>query len=229
MDKGYSVKDRRRAAKNRDFLKSITEDLAYLRTEWDNKISDAALRRGSVVLVRLLVDEDFLRAWSIMRLDGQPEIAATSLVPMVAEVPLDKVEFASAGGARYGTVLIQGVLVANMVVSRASKLRLSALLKEGLPRETMRFRPFLRSSCLVVNGEHVSRHALINYVANKRGGKHYDPRRSGEAREFELLDSIGYEVAGKPAVYFELLAVGQTLAAAPSTIALQAAIDEYLG
>jgi hypothetical protein len=66
----------------------------------------------------------------------------------------------------------------------------------------------------------VRRHLVIKYVANKLGGIHLDPKRDLKKDEevgFSLLDQIAdtYQVAGKQAIYFELLSIGQSISASP--------------
>jgi hypothetical protein len=46
-----------------ELLKTVVEDLTYLKDEWDQNIDDAAIRRGSTVLRRLLVNGELQRAW----------------------------------------------------------------------------------------------------------------------------------------------------------------------
>ena len=54
---------------------------------------------------------------------------------------------------------------------------------------------------------------MIQYVANKLGGAHHDERRGVKDMKFTLLDQAVREIqiAGKSAVYFELLSCGKAL------------------
>lgn len=79
-------------------------------------------------------------------------------------------------------------------------------------------------------GQIVVRRILIKYVANKLGGAHHDSKRgtSHEEQLFGLLDTARAQVKllDKPAVYFELLAIGQSLAGASDIQRLcQVAVD----
>ena len=58
----------------------------------------------------------------------------------------------------------------------------------------------------------MSRRQLIKYVANKRGGVHFDPTRTGrDADAFMLLDGLDGERLGHHVVLMELLGTGQVL------------------
>jgi hypothetical protein len=68
-----------------------------------------------------------------------------------------------------------------------------------------------------MNGEIIVRRALIKYIANKLGGAHLDHKRGTNHEEtlYRLLDDArSWILMDKPAVYFELLAVGQAVAKA---------------
>jgi hypothetical protein len=88
-------------------------------------------------------------------------------------------------------------------------------------------REFATATALVVNGTPVNRRTLINYVANKLGGAHFDPSRmNGKyGAIYKLLDEanrrkFGLAIDGvvgkeKPIIYFELLSISQVLVRSP--------------
>jgi hypothetical protein len=88
----------------------------------------------------------------------------------------------------------------------------------GVPTEVIGLRRFVEAPCIVVGGELVVRRVLIKYVVNKLGGAHHDAKRGTDHEEtlFSLLDGTRGEVQllSKPAIYFELLSIGQALAGA---------------
>ena len=59
-----------------ELCRSVAEDVQYLAAEWNQDVTTAALRRGSSVLRRLLVNDDFLRAWKAAGILGRPTIEA---------------------------------------------------------------------------------------------------------------------------------------------------------
>jgi hypothetical protein len=66
----------------------------------------------------------------------------------------------------------------------------------------------------VVEGEVFRRREIIQYVANKLGGAHYDERRDERERLLDYAQEA-YKVADKKPIYFELLSTGQKLVRSP--------------
>lgn len=110
-----------------------------------------------------------------------------------------------------------------------SEEQIKARSERGLQERTWALIHYLDSPCIVFAGQSVSRRELIQYIANRKGGVHFDETRDRlppevEAR-FVALDGFIYTVqlADKDAVYFELLAIGQAIVAAPEVQAIIAA------
>jgi hypothetical protein len=83
----------------------------------------------------------------------------------------------------------------------------------GPPLRLYRLSEFLASPAVVINGERINRRLVIQFVANKKGGAHFDFTRKKDETAFQLLDKVAsYGLANKDAVYFELLSIGQDLA-----------------
>ena len=80
---------------------------------------------------------------------------------------------------------------------------------------------FMKQISFVISGVKINREEVIKYIANKKGGAHYDDSRKidiigpkGELeKKYSLLDNIhnGTYTADKNAVYYELLSIGQRL------------------
>ena len=89
---------------------------------------------------------------------------------------------------------------------------MEAIRAKGLPRQELPLDRYVGSTTMIVRGTSISRRVLLKYVANKLGGAHFDPKRQSdsESKAFRLLDYVGetYQLAGKNALYFELLAIG---------------------
>jgi hypothetical protein len=193
-----------------ELLRITANDLLFLRDEWDQSVSDDSLRRSSPVLRRLLVHNDLQRAWKAAGFEREPVIVTTDLLKNVDDVPMDTIVFASAGGALYNGVELQGALIAKGAPDANRKVGPPPPLEIGL-------RKFIESPSVIVNGHLIPRRLVVKYVANKMGGAHYDPKRtkSEEERQFVRLDRAAADVVilGKNAVYFELLSIGQALVA----------------
>lgn len=201
-DKGGPVKSA--------LVKLVREDLLYLQDDWGTSIEDAALRRGSAVLRHLLVDGNLGRAWRKVRFSGEPKVEASSLRPILERHPRRKeLQFASAGGGEYGGIQVRGALMTSRPMTGA-ELEVSTSL--GTLSETFGLRSFTQATCLVINRQPITRQKLIQYVATKLGGVHHDDRRGAKDVKFKLLDeAVEIQIAGKSAVYFELLSCGQAL------------------
>jgi len=213
-------------------LKVMSQDLEYLHEEWRDEIDDASLRRNSLVLRRLLVEQDLTKAWRKVGFEDEPKIKAPTIEEHLKTCPLQDVLFATAGGASY-----RGTQIATLFMPRGA----------ANPEETRRrsalgpfvfklhgFKEFIESPCMIVKGTAVSRKDLIEYVANKLGGAHTDQRR-GAAKPldviFTCLDEISQttQVAGKNAIYYELLSIGQNMIRSDDINRLIQRLGELLG
>lgn len=189
-------------------LRTVLSDLDYLYDEWDQNIDDDSLRRDSVVLRRLLVYRDLLKAWRKIGFQGEPEITAPTLEEHLKLFPLSTVRFALAGGANY-----KGNLVA--VVFERDEASTPEQIKKDFelgPVYEVKFKQseFMESACVIVEGVKISRRELVQYVANKLGAAHYDENLNESQRLLKYAQQ-SYEISGKVSIYFELLSIGQRL------------------
>ena len=200
--------------RNNELLEIVAEDISYLQEEWGHAIGNHALRRGSTVLRSLLVQQQLHRAWNLAGFDGKLQITASSLKETLKIIPKEKIIFAAAGGAFYKDVAIRGALVIDK--ANLTESEISAIDSAGFPEETSVLHEFVEAPCIVAEGQVISRRTLINYVANALGGAHYDPKRDRKktGKVFSLLDRAAtkFEFEDKNLVYFELLAIGQSIA-----------------
>jgi len=182
--------------------------------EWRDDIDDESLRRNSLVLRRLLVEQDLLKAWRKVGFGDEPMIEAPTLKEHLKTCPLQDVRFATAGGASYRGIQIAALFLRRRAATPEQIRRGSAL--GPYVFKLHRFQEFIESPCMIAKGTAVTRRDLIRYVANKLGGAHTDKRRD-TARPldaiFKLLDEIFQttQVAGKNAIYYELLSIGQSM------------------
>lgn len=200
---------------DRYVIQTVAEDLRFLRQECDDSVSDESLRRSSGPLRRLLVEDAYGRAWRLVGFSGEPQVEAPDLMRNLAGFDEARVTYAQAGGATSRGMKIAQVLEVDFVMSPeqiAERFRRGpepALSQFGLAR-------FLASVCVIHRGVNITRRGLIQYVANKLGGVHLDTRRdpSGDREAIALDEVIAYRMVGdRPAVYFEVLSVGQSLIA----------------
>lgn len=199
----------------KDLCRTVAEDIEYVAGEFGPSITTAALRRGSNVLRRLLVYDDFLKARKAAGIPGKPVVEAPR-GEVFLEIPgHSKVAVVVAGGGEYA-----GIEAALAVINAGGH---PIPLPPGVNPlgHVFGLGEFLNSIGIYVEGLRIRRRDIISYVANKLGGTHLDTRRSGKIKnKFEALDrnadrlQIGDvpSVNGKNAVYFELLSIGQLFA-----------------
>jgi hypothetical protein len=100
-----------------ELLGIVVSDLKYLRSEWNESIDDAALRRGSTVLRRLLVDGELQRAWKLAGFPKEPQVTCSTLKPVLGSVPIKGLRFAAAGGALYKGAELRASMMVDFVMS----------------------------------------------------------------------------------------------------------------
>jgi hypothetical protein len=168
-------------------------------------VSEHDLRVASASLRFLLVDDNLVRAWRASRLGGPIVVEANCF-----SAPPDSSAVAFCGGAE----ILPGVPVS---ISWGDV---------DLVKKRLNLKDFLNSACIYFKGTAISRHNLIKYVANTKGGSHYDPggvSPKSQAKKFEILRTLenegmsGLEVAmnGRNPVHHELASVIQSIISSP--------------
>jgi hypothetical protein len=207
--------------------RQIGSDLKYLQSTWNQEeVDDDFLRRDSVILRRLGVDGGggILRTYrKELGHKGDIKVEAVDLKRQLEGLDRSLVEFASAGGASHHGAMVAGALKYRAVFTDE---QIRARYQRGLQMRKMGLTRFLNGTCLVLNGRSVSRRNVIQYVANRVGGVHFDVTRDRLGPEVEAqfvaMDRAmeTFNVADKRCVYFELLAIGQILVASPDVAEL---------
>lgn len=197
-------------------IRTVIEDLEYLRTDWCSEISDVQLRRGSTTLRRLLADGELQQAWKAANLDKEPQVPAF-VVPALATVfDFSSIVCATAGGAVHRGVQAAGMVLLDCSAPDEQLEKHRAL---GIPQALLGLRAFTEGECIRLRSGSLNRRQLVKYVANHLGGAHVSVKRvkAHEAQLFAELDesSRRMQILGKPVTYFELLSIGQALANAP--------------
>ncbi len=232
-----------------ELIRGVVSDLKYLKSDWNQTIEDDSLRRASTVLRRLLVYGDLQKAWKAAGFEKEPKIKAVDLNSHLRGVRTKDIKWAFAGGALYAGMQV-GALVDS--VSKGKGNIACSLLVNGkddvgcYPQESEIYKSvglgkFLFDSSIILGGKIIPRRAVIEYVANKIGGAHFDIRRDESKKKehwFSLLDQLvdregnsdsvaigvieetGNDrlvasslgfVASKKVLYYELLSIGQAV------------------
>lgn len=202
---------------DKDLIQIVAKDINHLRRSWDGTIDDDTLRRDSVILRRLLVDDDLNKAWKASGFISGIYIVAPRVEFFLDSYEASRIEFLIAGGGYY-----HGLYIALAMDNLGnSPIKLPANIN---PQEhKFKLKEFVAATSIYVERTRISRQELIQYVANKLGGAHLDfSREKKQARKHQILDRNidrfkiqveGYPpLTGKNTVYFELLSIGQLLA-----------------
>ncbi len=159
-----------------DLLKMSVEHLLVLRNAAAPAAGEHRLRVAAASLRFLLVEENLARAWKTSGIGG----------PIV----VDAMAFSSPPGSQSvgfcgGAEIMPGVPI-------------STGWGDDVHLEPKRFNlpDFLRAPCIYFKGMKISRHALIQFIANTKGGNHYDPAgraQKSQKEKFELLWRLEHE------------------------------------
>ena len=204
-------------------MRIVAADLRHISTEWNTDVNDDSLRRDCVILHRLLVEGNLGKAWRAVGFEKEPKI----LAPVLETIgDRKRADFIQAGGARYGGIEIRDLEVhfdnslPNEYAKRGPVLYVKKEASHKRARKPLRLSQFLDDTCMIIEGIELSRRDLIIYVSNTLGGKHMEWEREFKeqpkrAAKFGALDSVfkKMETADKESIYYELLSVGQALAA----------------
>lgn len=203
-----------------ELIKIVFEDLHYLMDEWTQDIDDASLRRASPVLRSLLIDHQLMKVANMLN------EKVNVLLPLISKYDNDfndpSLVYYQAGGAKYKGIEVQSLVRLNRIKSQEDiKEEFEKQKKYYGQNYSIKLTKFMKQASFVINGIKINREEVVKYIANKRGGVHFDSSRktdksgSGKSLEnkFILLDGIhnGTIVANKNAVYYELLSIGQRL------------------
>lgn len=203
-----------------ELIAIVSEDLNYLTDEWNQDIDDASLRRASPALRSLLIEGQLLKVVNI--LNETVNIMAPEISKHEEELSDPSIVFYQSGGANYKGMKVQFMKQLNRAMS-------SEEIKESYEKQkdlidqsySVKLSKFMKQTSFMINGVKINREEVIKYIANKRGGAHYDRSRKTERtgskgdleKKFTLLDGIhdGLVMADKNSVYYELLSIGQRL------------------
>lgn len=204
-----------------ELLRTVRDDLIYLSSLNFKKPTYSEVRIASSILRRLLNERMYIAGWTVAKLDDEPTVIATDLNTMIEDVPARCIHYAYAGGAKTDGAQHTGYFL--LVIPKAEHEKEGA--EATAKRVQKTFKPDMRRSfsvdefcaspCVASGAARVSRAELIWYVANKRGGVHWDNERGEwtnpvDARN-RLLDEDHLLVGKLPASLYETLSIAEAL------------------
>ncbi len=242
---------------NLERLVVVGSDLEYLQSlPSDRLLTHTEIRLAAAVLRRLLIDDELHAAWRII---GAHKVAkllvdATEIDTVLATWKETWIQYAWAGGAS-----VSGAHHAGLVLGAIPKEEHEAYgsvdeffranpLTYQAERRKMTIEGWLRSISVAIRTNElglvkISRRSVLTYIANRRGGVHFDSRRNladlkpkRRRREIEsfLLDHGLLRVGHLSGPEFEVQSMVQALAASDWShelvrIAHSAAPEDFSG
>lgn len=203
-----------------ELIRIVSEDLDYLNDEWNQDIDDASLRRSSPVMRSLLIEGRLMRVVNML---NEQVMVDTPLISMTEDRLNDpSITFYQAGGAKYKGMEVQFMSLLNRAMSSEEMKKNYESEKELIGKNhPIELTKFMKQVSFMIKGTKINREEVIKYIANKRGGAHYDESRNVQKpgskgdleKKFILLDSIHSDtvIADKNSVYYELLSIGQRI------------------
>jgi hypothetical protein len=213
-------------------LQTVVSHLAYLDRAWGEEVDDEEVVRSSNVLRILLIDGWYGRAWRMVGNTGEPSVRAVDLEALFADRELHEDQFIQAGGAvSYGSEVsgwteIRGRPFNEEEIRRGYERVMKAQSRGADPLDrSYKLSEYLASPTIYARARFVSRHSIVRYMANRLGGTHLG--RSGHKDEplFDFLDELAssgvWEIAGRPAIHYEALSIGQAIGQSDDARALR--------
>lgn len=196
--------------------KVIREDVRYLVTKWpEGDIGDDEIRRSSAVLRRLFTYRDLIKVW--VTVVGKRDFLVPSSYIRVHDIGrLTEVDFATSSPAQNVGMKIFSVTVHNKIQDGPGPI--------SVETEEAPLKRYLNQPACVIAGVLITRDEIVQFVANKLGGAHYDEgRQKPQERSVSAMNQ--YMIGNRPALIHEMLSCGQVLAASASTTELLNALE----
>jgi hypothetical protein len=233
---------------------SVADDVEWLRNEWwhpGNDPSEGHIRRGSATIDLLLRQGLLGRAWRHFGFSGgEPTINAPDVLAFLTRFGLQVKSTGSllAGGGRLGELQIaflgvfkvdhpetgvsaeadSGFAVQQTCVVRDARQQTPGDLDDLVNRQ-WKLTEYLRSPATIRRGVVTTRADIIDYFRNYVGGAHCDVltnARNSKTNQHEMIQEMSGKLLAdvREGLHFELLSVGQAIAASQDVAQLVRAI-----
>ncbi|MET8054942.1 hypothetical protein ABZU75_45980 [Streptosporangium sp. NPDC005286] len=174
----------------------VGSDLNYLMSLPEDRLpTHTEVRLGASVLRRLFIDNEFKRLWRKIgaSLIAQPTVLATNIDAALDAWPPHWVLYAWGGGAKSSSAHHKGFILGAIPEDEHEKypsvddlLSANPMPKQGeLVRMTVD--DWLKSTSAAIKTNEIgqvgiSRASIIKYIANRKGGVHFDPHQNISTR-----------------------------------------------
>lgn len=197
-------------------IEVVRDDVRYLATRWPSgDVGDDEIRRSSTVLRRLFTYRDLIKVW--LTVVGKRDYIVPSSYIRVRDVKrLHEVDFSTSSTAQNVGMKIFSVTVYNKIQDGPSPFSIES---EDAP-----IKRYLNQPACIIAGKPITRDEIVQFVASKLGGAHYDEGRQ-KPREHSVSAMNQYMIGNRPALINEMLSCGQVLAASAATKELLGALD----
>ena len=207
---------------DRELLGVVAGKLNRLRESLFKDITEGELRDNICGNLRfLLVDDNYQIAWDRIGHPRKITIRATDVKKWNNGASLDSCDFMQAAGVTASYSTLSGLRVVNRALSGEEVRERCAQWKASGEITNFTIKQFLNSPCIASKGVIATRQQVIQYVAYRMGGVHFDRMRNRQDKNwiaFKMLDGLRtgderFEVFRHNPVCAELWAIGQSLVA----------------
>jgi hypothetical protein len=191
-----------------ELIAVVRDDLSYLVNDWPGgEIRDDEIRRSSAVLRRLFNYRDLVKVW--VTVVGKQDFLVPSSFIHVADINrLREVNFATSSPAQNVGMKIFAAMEFNKIQEGPAPV--------SIKEEVAPLKRYLNQPACVISGVLITREELVQFVANKLGGAHFDDGRD-KPNERVIQVMTQYVIGNRPALIHEMLSCGQVLAGSEST------------
>jgi hypothetical protein len=152
---------------------------------------------------------------------GKKDFLVPSSFIQVADINrLGEVSFATSSPAQNVGMKIFTAMAFNKIQDGAAPI--------SIKDEVAPLKRYLNQPACVISGVLITRDELVQFVANKLGGAHFDDGRH-KPNERAIQAMTQYSIGNRPALIHEMLSCGQVLAASESAKELIAALGRLDG
>ena len=193
-------------------LLTVAEDLEWLAASWKSGADAVAVRHGSAILRRLLLEGELGYAWRSVGFTGEPAVEAVDIASVLDGILPAKVSLALCTGGTFDGMTVAGVVT--MHLRPGEEMPRPHRRDSATPiKRLFKLNAYLNAPCAIVDGSIIRRHDLIKYIALVRGGVHLGRKRKEEKR---LVDRVGpleqrVNIRSIDGLFFEALSIGQAL------------------